>query len=78
MCTISPVMYGDPRVVGGCVVGERFGDEHRGVVDQGVEAAEPVQRRSMIWPAMSPATVSRSGSSDGLIVRPLATAGQPR
>ena len=32
-------------VVGGRVVGERLGDDHARVVDQGVEAAEPFQRR---------------------------------
>ena len=35
-------------------------------------------RPAVAGSAMSPATVSRSGSSDGLIVRALATTAQPR
>ena len=34
----------DQGVVVGGVVGERLGDEHAGVVDQGVDAAEALQR----------------------------------
>ena len=60
------------------VVGERLGDEDAGVVDHGVDPAEPRDggvddARADAGLAMSPATVSTIGSSDGVDARELAT-----
>jgi hypothetical protein len=37
--------FGDGGVIGGGVLGERLGDDHARVVDQGVDAAEAPERR---------------------------------
>jgi len=64
--------------IGLALLGERFGDEDAGVVDQRVDTAEPGQAvgdHPLGGPgsAMSPATVRTSSSFDGLIERAVAT-----
>jgi hypothetical protein len=64
-------------VILGGVVGKRLRVVDAGVVDQGVDAAEPLQCSADdpvggAGSAMSPSTVSTSGSSVGLIVRAVA------
>jgi hypothetical protein len=83
-CEKSGQVDGDDRcVVIGGVVGEWLGDEDAGVVDERVDASEAVKRFAddpvcgSGW-EMSPLMVSTAPSSEGLIVRELATTAQSR
>jgi hypothetical protein len=68
----------DGSVIGLGVLGEGLGDEDARVVDERVDAPEPVMpseiaRCAVFRSAMSPGTTRMSGSFDGLTDRAIAT-----